>query len=181
MTGTKTSNYQLQFVPEHLENDKLVPVLLDAYLNTYTSISTSDTTTYVFNVNSSVAASKATDRFRVIFNAADAIAKSSIGTLASINTSVTNVTDDKARVSVYPNPVTGNTFNLQMNNIEEGKYNVTMYNNAGVVVYTAAINQSAGSASHTIQLPANIVAGTYNLSVQSSKAVVYSTILFIKK
>ena len=64
LTGIKSTNYQLEFVPSSLQNKAFT--LYDRYLNTTTTIRVSDTTSYTFNVNTSVAASKASNRFVIV-------------------------------------------------------------------------------------------------------------------
>ena len=64
LTGIKSTNYQLEFVPSSLQNNAFV--LYDRYLNTTTNIQVADTTRYTFNVNTSVAASKASNRFVIV-------------------------------------------------------------------------------------------------------------------
>ncbi|MEO8769662.1 MAG: T9SS type A sorting domain-containing protein [Ferruginibacter sp.] len=62
----RQKEYQLEFTPDNLASPVLTAYLEDAYLNTRTEISLADTTTVNFVVNAD-AASKAPDRFRVVF------------------------------------------------------------------------------------------------------------------
>ncbi len=63
LTGTKTGNYQLEFIPNQIGCNLY---LLDKYLNTSTPISGADTSRITIAVNTSIAASKAADRFVII-------------------------------------------------------------------------------------------------------------------
>ncbi len=64
MNGAKTTKYQLEFVPTALENKTFA--LYDKYLNTLTTLNSTDTTLYTFSINTAVVESKGYDRFRII-------------------------------------------------------------------------------------------------------------------
>jgi len=53
---------------------------------------------------------------------------------------------------VYPNPITGKTLNIQLNNIDAGKYALSIYNMAGQKLYSETINHPGG----TIALAVNM-------------------------
>jgi len=64
-------------------------------------------------------------------------------------------------VSVYPNPVVGNTVNLQLSNLDKGSYPVTVSNMFGQVVYNKTINHRGGTEAEKIELSNNLAHGTY--------------------
>jgi len=68
-------------------------------------------------------------------------------------------------ISVYPNPVIGNTLNVKLSNVEAGTYNAVVYNNFGSVVLTHQFNCSAANA--IVKLPVNetISKGLYYLEI----------------
>ena len=171
LTGTKTASYQLKFLPIFFAKAKLVPVLFDAYLNSYTTLSTTDSSLYPFTISSSVTASKMPDRFKVIFTTAFKAVKKAI---IAVNQTAINPDIAKARLSVFPNPVTGRNVSLQINDEAEGKYNLKIYSSTGSVVYAGVLNKAAGTTSKTIQLPASIAKGSYTLSVQKGTSPGYS-------
>jgi hypothetical protein len=69
LTGMKTTAYQFAFTPTNLAASGLTAYMEDAYLQTRTAISLSNSSSIDFNVNSDVA-SFAADRFRVVFKTA---------------------------------------------------------------------------------------------------------------
>jgi len=71
-------------------------------------------------------------------------------------------------VLVYPNPVKGNTINIQLENLEKATYMVTLFNEVGQKVYTKQLNHDGRTASFTVELPASLKRGIYNLQVSSS-------------
>ncbi|MDB5246247.1 MAG: type sorting protein [Segetibacter sp.] len=66
---------------------------------------------------------------------------------------------------VLPNPVTNGVMNLQLSNFSSGKYNISLYSNAGQKIFARSMNFSDGSSTETINLPTNISRGTYFLQV----------------
>ncbi len=64
LTKTKSASYQFEIVPSALNNQSFA--LYDKYLNTFSPISSADTTRITFMVNNAVAASKAADRFTIV-------------------------------------------------------------------------------------------------------------------
>jgi hypothetical protein len=66
-------------------------------------------------------------------------------------------------ITVYPNPVRGNTIVLQMNNLQKGKYTVTLTNKPGQQIMTKMINHTGGSATETIEPLKALAAGVYQL------------------
>ena len=66
MSNLNTISYRIEIVPSGLADPNRIAVLQDAYLNSQTTVSLSDTTRYAFTVTSDPA-SKANNRFRVLF------------------------------------------------------------------------------------------------------------------
>ena len=64
LTNAKNASYQLEIIPASLNNQSLS--LFDKYLNTFSPISSTDTTRITFSVNTSVEASKVADRFTIV-------------------------------------------------------------------------------------------------------------------
>ncbi|MCW3110888.1 MAG: motif putative anchor domain protein [Segetibacter sp.] len=79
-----------------------------------------------------------------------------------VNTSI------KGKISVYPNPVSGNYFNLQLINKPKGDYMVRLSNNAGQTLYSKMINHDGGSATESIKLPILLAKGIYHLSIRNN-------------
>ena len=101
------------------------------------------------------------NRFTVVFKAAKVI--------AAISTKGT---------AVYPNPVTGNTFNLQLNNLNKGTYNVVVYNHLGQQVLATTVNHVGGNATKAIAIK-TLPVGVYTLKVTGNSEK-YSTEMIVK-
>jgi len=82
LTATSARSYEFAFAPDNLYQDGLSAFLIDNYLGTSTPVSLTDTTKIDFSVVSGVAASSASDRFKIIFN------ESTLGTLPVTFTTV---------------------------------------------------------------------------------------------
>lgn len=63
-TNSKNASYQFEMVPSSLSNQSFV--LYDKYLNSFSPISSNDTTRITFSINTAVNASKAADRFTIV-------------------------------------------------------------------------------------------------------------------
>jgi hypothetical protein len=68
-------------------------------------------------------------------------------------------------ISVYPNPVIGNTLNLKLSNPEAGTYNAIVYNNFGSVVLTHQFSCSAANAIVKLPVKNTISKGLYYLEI----------------
>lgn len=68
-------------------------------------------------------------------------------------------------ISINPNPVTGSTIGLQLNNIDKGTYTLILYNNLGQNVYQTLVHHTGGTTFKTIPLSKALANGTYRLSL----------------
>jgi hypothetical protein len=75
----------------------------------------------------------------------------------------------KMAISIYPNPVNTGSFTLMLNNLGVGRYNVQLYNMAGVQIFNTVIDHPGGSASRLIYLPQGISNGVYQLLLSNGK------------
>lgn len=64
-------------------------------------------------------------------------------------------------IRFYPNPVTSHAFNIQLNNLAAGRYNVSLYNAAGQKVLDRVFDHAGNAATQQIMLPATVTTGTY--------------------
>ena len=67
-------------------------------------------------------------------------------------------------IVIYPNPVTSNQLNLQLNNLPKGQYQLNIVNKAGQAVYTTMLQHLGGSATQNVQLTSAV---TNNASYQA--------------
>ena len=64
---------------------------------------------------------------------------------------------------IYPNPVTGNQFSLQLPALIKNVYTIRITNTQGQQVYQRTLNHNGGVATEVIQLPATLKGGYYHL------------------
>ena len=95
-------------------------------------------------------------------------------------TYVVKVTIGKGDVSmsVYPNPVKGNTMNVRMTNALQGRYAIVLYNNAGQQVYNGIIEHSGGSGTYNVKMKSRISKGSYRLQVSNDTEKFTETVIF---
>lgn len=67
----------------------------------------------------------------------------------------------KTDMIVISNPVRGGIVNLQLSNMQKGKYAINIFNTTGQRVYNQSMDLSDGSSTETINLPSNVARGTY--------------------
>lgn len=68
-------------------------------------------------------------------------------------------------ITVFPNPVTASSLNLQLQNMQSGLYTLRLYNTYGQIVMTKLLNHTGGSATETLYLPVSLSKGLYQLQV----------------
>lgn len=76
-------------------------------------------------------------------------------------------------IVLYPNPVTGKQFTLQMNSAA-GNYLVRVYGANGQVIKTETLKHPGGSFSKTIELPGQLQSGQYYLQVTGGEQILTS-------
>jgi hypothetical protein len=96
-------------------------------------------------------------------------------------TKIVKIATDVATSSgnLYPNPVLDKTVNLELLNLVKGRYDLTLINTAGQIIYTKKIEHPGGSASHLIIIPENVGTGVYNAEIKGANMGVYKK-LFIE-
>ncbi|NDH07222.1 T9SS C-terminal target domain-containing protein, partial [bacterium] len=68
-------------------------------------------------------------------------------------------------ISVYPNPVVGNTIALQMSEVAEGRATLNIVNTLGQVVYSQGFNNTVSNGTVTVDINKNLAAGNYQLQL----------------
>jgi hypothetical protein len=74
----------------------------------------------------------------------------------------------RTNVGVLPNPVQGGVLNLQLDNINSGKYSISLYSNSGQKVFARSLDLTNGSVTQTINLPQTLGRGMYFLQLSNS-------------
>ena len=80
-------------------------------------------------------------------------------------------------IVVYPNPMQGSTFKMDMNNMAKGTYLLTLYNNMGQLVYTEQLVHDGIPVTRTINLKTDIAKGAYQLQLSGNAFKITQTIL----
>ncbi len=85
-------------------------------------------------------------------------------------------TDKKSTISVYPNPVSGNTINVQMNQLDPGNYQLAILDNHGRVLFTQQIMHQNNSSTIPVTFNRNFTNGLYRLKLTHLTSMkVYTT------
>lgn len=77
-----------------------------------------------------------------------------------------NLSKDGNVITIYPNPLKGNTLTLYLN-LDKGQYIITLTNKTGQQVYKQTIDHPGGSATQTLQLATKLATGVYQLQVSN--------------
>jgi hypothetical protein len=154
--NTISKNYVLEFKPENLPLTIKSAVLVDNFLRTSTPVSVSDVSRIPFTITAD-AASANTGRFMVVLSTIAAPAD------------IFNITSKKA-ISIFPNPMSGKTINVQFTGQPEGTYAVELVNSVGQVVYKGRIVHAGGTATKMLQLNSKVAGGLYQLRVTQKNA-----------
>lgn len=71
-------------------------------------------------------------------------------------------------INIYPDPVTGNELNLQLNDLARGTYMIRIINDAGQLLFSYQLQHGGGSATQNITLPNNLPTGIYHLQLSGT-------------
>ncbi len=77
------------------------------------------------------------------------------------------VGENEPGIIIYPNPVTGNSFTIELNNLIKGVYRVSLINNLGQQVLRTNIQHEGGSVTKTITMTQTVKKGTYQLVLRT--------------
>lgn len=106
----------------------------------------------------------------VVFSAAgyaQAPAKSLSNKLAATGAILNKAVPIPSDVVINPNPVTGESFSLQLQNLDKGKYSIYIFNKEGKKFLVKTLQFEGGSATEAFHLPDDLGKGTYILQVLS--------------
>ena len=93
---------------------------------------------------------------------------------------VTDNSNGKSGVLLYPNPVTNGEIILQLNNLVAALYTVNLYNEAGIRVMQQTISHVRGSAVVSLQLPVGMAAGIYHITLATEQSKLYQESILIQ-
>lgn len=146
-------NYTLRFDANNFE-PSLQAALVDKYLNVVHAIKADDITLYPFTYTTGNGSS-AIDRFMIAFE--------------RNTTSVATKQKLAPGFVVYPNPADNSRFNIKLNDMAEGQYDVSVYNAIGQLVHASAIHHGNGTGHHTIVMNPDTPTGIYTVKVGNGK------------
>jgi len=80
-------------------------------------------------------------------------------------------------MSVYPNPVSGKVFNVQLNNIAKGTYMINLINGIGQIIGSHKLEHPGGSATHSITANNTFIPGKYTMQLTGENTTLLQQIL----
>lgn len=148
--NTTQQAYTFEINPIGLLGLGMGAVLDDKFLNTSLPVSLVEKTQVHFAITSDPASAR-TDRFQ----------------LRIVKGGLENVFIKNA-ITAFPNPVVNRNISLWFDNKAAGKYDVTIVNSMGQVIFRKIIQHTGGSAMQTLQLDRQLLKGAYQLKVEGN-------------
>jgi hypothetical protein len=75
---------------------------------------------------------------------------------------------EEQKVTIFPNPITDNTFSIRLINYTKGKYLVTLRNTSGNVIMTRSIDHMGKTSIYPINIQRSMNAGIYFVEVSGN-------------
>lgn len=164
-----TGAYRFEAKIEGMEDRGTKVFLEDRLKGARTPLRTDGGITSIEMVITDDASSRAEDRFRIIFEK------------AAVNASLTPETEgDRKTLSVYPNPMTGRTLNVQLQNLPTGEYTLQLVGSDGKVVASKKVRHEGGSTLHRIELGGALSKGVYRISCVKGEGSIGSETLVVQ-
>ncbi|MBV9961186.1 MAG: T9SS type A sorting domain-containing protein [Parafilimonas sp.] len=174
--------YALQVFAQDAEKIKTKAWLVDKYLHTETALDLYDTTIYNFTPNPDTNSYR--NRFMIVFriklNGDPVPVSKSVDQLNPDETgSANSIASSTGYITVYPNPVTGKSFILNLNDLPAGNYNLNFYSLKGALLFTKQVDHKKTNSNYTINLPSNISAGAFTLQLVNKTGTITKSISLI--
>ncbi|MCW3115247.1 MAG: C-terminal target protein [Segetibacter sp.] len=81
-------------------------------------------------------------------------------------------------ISIFPNPIIGNSFNVKIQNLKKSVYSVSLINNNGQLVYTGILDYKGTTQTFKVA-PGNVIPkGVYKIKISDSEQTFIENILF---
>lgn len=87
--------------------------------------------------------------------------------------------EEKAELKVFPNPVTGGSFQVNLGGAVKGSVEISIFNNAGMLVQQERLNLT-GASQITIQKRGTLVPGVYNLQIAENGNLRHTRLLIAR-
>lgn len=88
-----------------------------------------------------------------------------------------NIASGSGYITVYPNPATGNSIGLQINNLPKGIYTISVTNKAGQLIANKILNHLGGSATESVEFSKAIAAGVYHVRIMGESVNVTEEVI----
>ena len=150
VSNVQPATYTLELVANNLNIQGITANIEDSYTGITTPINIQNTTSLVFDVNTT-AASYAANRFKIVFKKA--------ATLLSSNSS---------KIAIVTNPIQQHTANIRFTNMQMGNYNITLIDNKGSILFSTMQVHTGGNNIYPIKIPTNINNGVYHLQIKTT-------------
>ncbi|HEX8277414.1 MAG TPA: T9SS type A sorting domain-containing protein, partial [Segetibacter sp.] len=89
-----------------------------------------------------------------------------------------NIKKNEKSITIFPNPVSGNTINVRMDNIEKGIYTIAIYSNAGRKIYSGSINHNGTFGNYKIFTGKVVSSGNYKLQISNGDKTFIENVQF---
>ncbi len=160
---TAGSNYKLKINTEQFAITNLDATLEDLFTNSRTPLNLDGTAVeYPFTVTTDALSTG--DRFRIVFQTS--LLGSTLPTASGF--------------SIIPNPVTGDSFQVNLGTLATGTYTYSIYNAIGQEVEKGSINNAAQNTNNTVKFRESAATGIYIMKIKGSDNSVF-TAKIIKK
>jgi hypothetical protein len=183
--NVRLSNYQFVFNPSHFSREITSVKLIDNFMNQTTTISKSDTSSYLFTISSDPASYDST-RFFIVLNAKNKnIPKHKIETTlieeaGKQKSEAVNSIYTDGIASIYPNPIMNDEVNLKIEGYFDGVYQAQIQDILGNTILAKEVVVKNGQLLNKIFLPKKLVNGVYRLSLTNDKNKTVRRFLFVK-
>ena len=156
-------NYKLKINTEQFTTTNLDATLEDLFTNSRTPLTLNGTAVeYPFAVTTEAASTG--NRFRIVFQNA-----------------VLGINNPKAtEISILPNPITGDTFQVNLGTLSTGTYSYSICNTLGQEVEKGNINNVSQNTNYTVKFKNNTATGMYIMKVTGTDNTVFN-VKIIKK
>ena len=160
---TAGANYKLKINTEQFATTNLDATLEDLFTNSRTPLSLDGSAVeYPFTVTTDALSTG--DRFRIVFQT------STLGTTIPTATGF----------SIVPNPVTGDSFQVNLGTLATGSYSYSICNAIGQEVEKGSINTTSQNTNYTVKFRETAATGIYIMKIKGSDNSVFTAKL-IKK
>jgi hypothetical protein len=143
MWNLAAGSYELHLDAGRIAQAGLEAVLEDSYTGLRTPMELNGSTKVAFTVDAS-GASKAPNRFRVVFGQAGSLLPAFV---------------------VAPNPAETNRISLRMNRQPAGSYQARLYTRDGKTLVVQQLTHTGGSAVYPLRVPLRMAAGLYEIEI----------------